>query len=73
MERDPHEGGGTVGKASPQQQRRRHQIEQLHQALRHQPGVAPQQHEFLPAQRLLPRAGAKRSDARPPLGGCGIR
>ena len=56
--------GGAVGKASPQQQRRRHQIKQLHQALRHQPGIAPQQHEFLPAQRLLPRAGAKCLGAR---------
>ena len=47
---------GAVGKTAPQHQRRRHQIEQLHQGLRHQPGIAPQQHEFLPPQRLLPRA-----------------
>src|SRR6476646_4256369 len=48
--RDQHDRGGTVGKAAPQQQRRRHQIEQLHQALRQQPGIAPEQHEFLSPQ-----------------------
>jgi len=61
--RDQHNGGRTVGKAAPQHHGRRHQIKQLHQGLRHQPGIAPQQHEFLPAQRLLPRTGTERGCA----------
>ena len=35
------------------------QIQQLHQRLRHQPRIAPQQRKLLPAQRLLARAGAE--------------
>ena len=38
-------------KAPPQQHRRRQEIEQLHQRLRNQPGIANEKQHFLPAQR----------------------
>ena len=56
--RDQHDRGRAVGKASPQHQGRRHQIEQLHQALRQQPGIAPQQQELL--ARAAPAAASRR-------------
>ena len=42
----------AVAEAAPQQEGRRQQIEHLHQGLRHQPGIAPQQRPFLAPQRL---------------------
>ena len=48
-------------KAAPQQQRRRQQVEDLHQRLRHQPGIAPQQRPFLAPQHA--RCGERRRKA----------
>ena len=49
--RDEHgERVVALAEAAPQQQRGRHQIEDLHQGLRHQPGIAREQRPFLLAQ-----------------------
>ena len=49
---------GALAIAAPQQQRGRQQIEDLHQRLRHQPRIAPQQRPFLLPQRA--RSAARR-------------
>ena len=49
----------AVAKGDPQQQRGRQQIENLHQRLRHQPGIAPQQRPFLLPQHARRRAAAE--------------
>ena len=41
----------AVVETAPQHDGRRNEIEHLHQRLRHQPRIAPQQHPFLAAQR----------------------
>jgi hypothetical protein len=53
------ERAAAARKTAPQQDRRRHQIKHLHQRLRHEPGVAPQQRPLLAAQRAARRGLAK--------------
>ena len=62
----------AVGEAAPEQQRRRQQIEELHQGLRDQPGIAAEQDEFLASQRLLPRSAAKGPSAGAGRAGDGV-
>ena len=62
---EEHHARPAVLEALPQQEGRRQEIEHLHQSLRHQPGIAPQQRPFLVAQHL---ASATPAESRWPAG-----
>src|SRR6185437_11074816 len=53
------DGTDAALKTLPEQQRRRQQVENLHQRLRHQPGIAPQQRPFLVPQHAARGAAAE--------------
>ena len=54
-----HKCAVAVAEGAPQHQRGRQQIEDLHQRLRDEPGIAQQQRPFLPPQRARAASGGE--------------